>query len=227
MRFASGRPSFSAEKCVSTTIESLEPRRVLSGVPTLVDGSLYTLLDNAFNSGVYLSTVDFNGDGKIDGSDYSLIDSAWLTHPHFGTDFSQVPITPAIASITDPYSGIVVRPQNGNPYYSLDVTPTGIIARGTVGAQIGHIGPEDVIFGRTLQSASVKLDYLTDTGAAQGSGYVRIVTFDAQNNVVAVGGEQMNASGGVFSIDLPGSSIEWCDIDPGNNVVELESIYGG
>ena len=67
-------------------VESLEQRRLLSVVRMgdanedgHIDGSDYSLIDNAFNQrdARGWNSGDFNGDGVIDGPDYTLMDNAF------------------------------------------------------------------------------------------------------------------------------------------------------
>jgi hypothetical protein len=217
----------------TSVIDPLEHRRLFAAVTILtlfggiVNGSTYTLMDNAFNTAMPVIpgtnwTADLNGDGKVDGSDYSILDNAFVTGPHMGTNFSSVPLTTGIASITDPDSGIVVRPQNGNPHYSLDVTARGIIAVGNQGPQRDQPGPEDVILGSKWASGSVTLN----NAGAIGTGIVRLITFNASGGALGVSELSINHSEGTFSVPLPGTGFNWLEIDPENNVCELISVYG-
>jgi autotransporter-associated beta strand protein len=73
-----------------------------------VDGSDYTLIDNAFNHHGSLTgwyNGDFNYDGVIDGSDYTLIDNA------FNTQGGNLRSTAQIASITDQIAGKASVPE--------------------------------------------------------------------------------------------------------------------
>jgi hypothetical protein len=64
-----------------------------------VDGSDYTLIDNGYNA--HLSgwqNGDFNGDGVVNGSDYTLIDNAFNTQPGYDTGAITTSDFPSTAS---------------------------------------------------------------------------------------------------------------------------------